>query len=407
MNSDIKLNENDVFRILCDIIASTLTRIRGNIDDLPLISDWTHQTSIKKNGFEVDSLELMTVAGLVNKMFHLYETGIEELLLRKSHIGEWTEIVMKSLMKHHESITFSTSGSTGKEKEITHAWNELLQEVRFFSILFQQIRRVITFVPSHHIYGFLFTVILPKILNVNIFDARHLSIGKLTQSLNDYDLIVSIPVQWTYFNNSLSSQFTISASNIQGLTSTAPCQPQLIQALRKKGIQPITEIFGASETSGVGYRQSPLSPYRLLPYLSRTKDDPDQLEKQLPSGEVRLMDIVDTFNWVDDRRFHPLKRKDGCVQIGGINVNPSFVAEKINDHPDVSTCAVRMMNPNEGNRLKAFIVPKDMDKQSQIRQWIRQNLPSVERPAAIVFGEVLPRNEMGKLQDFESFPYDS
>jgi len=404
MYTEIKLNEKDIFKIVCDLIASVLKKIRGNIHDIPPISEWTNQTKITKDGFEVDSIELISIATSVNQMFHLYKSGVEEFLLRKSQIGQWTEIVMKSLSKHHDAITFKTSGSTGVEKDIIHQWDELLQEVRFFSNLFQSTKRIVSFVPCHHIYGFLFTVILPRILNVPVVDFRFKSIGQIISSLDANDLIVSIPIQWRYLNDSMPSDFQIKTSNILGLTSTAPCSPDLIQSLRKKGIQTITEIFGSSETSGIGYRQSPHAPYRLLPFLSRNMNK-DLLEKKLPSGEMRYIETVDNLQWVDNRRFQPVKRRDGCVQIAGINVQPEYVAQKINEHPYIDTCTVRMMTPDEGDRLKAFIVPKDKQisdaKQNEVKNWIRKTLLSVERPSAIIFGEALPRNEIGKLKDFQ------
>jgi 4-coumarate--CoA ligase len=404
MYTEIRLNEKEVFRIVCDIIASELKKIRGNINDIPPVSEWKDTTKITKDGFEVDSVELIALATNVNQMFHLYKTGIEEFLLRKSQIGQWVEVVIKSLSRFHDAITFKTSGSTGVEKDISHQWDELLQEVRFFSNLFQHTRRIVSFVPCHHIYGFLFTVILPRMLNIPVVDYRNEPIGKIISTLKTNDLIVSIPIQWRYLNNSLNSNFKINVSDIQGMTSTAPCSPDLIQSLRKKGIQTITEIFGSSETSGIGYRQSPNAPYRLLPFLNYNKEK-DTLKKKLPSGEMRIIETVDNIQWVDARRFHPAKRKDGCVQIAGINVQPEYVSQKINNHPDIETCSVRMMTPGEGNRLKAFIVPKErnisIDKQNDIKKWIRTSLLSVERPAAIVFGDTLPRNEMGKLKDFQ------
>lgn len=405
MYTEIKLNEKDVFRIVCDIVASVLKKIRGNINDIPPVLEWTYHTQIAKDGFEADSVELIALATWVNQMFHLYETGVEEFLLRKTQLGQWTEIIMKSLGKKHDAITFKTSGSTGIEKDISHQWDELLQEVRFFSNLFQHTKRIVSFVPCHHIYGLLFTVILPRMLAVPVIDFRFKSIGQIVSSLESNDLIVSIPIQWQYLNDSLSSAYQIKASNIQGLTSTAPCAPDLIQALRRKGIQTITEIFGSSETSGIGYRQSPQAPYRLLPFLNYKMDN-DLLEKNVPSGETRTINTVDNLKWDDNRRFHPIKRKDGCVQIAGINVHPEYVAQKINNHPDIETCAVRLMTPDEGDRLKAFIVLKDrqisIEQQNKITNWIRKTFISVERPAAIVFGHDLPRNEMGKLKDFQA-----
>jgi len=405
---NIQLDKNDIFRIICDIVASGLTRIRGNITDLPALADWTSEMSIKKGGLEADSLELLTIAGNVNKMFHLFETGVEEYLLRYTSIGDWTEIVLKSLARNHQTLTFSTSGSTGKEKDICHQWDELVQEIRFFATVFKLSKRIISMVPCHHIYGFLFTILLPKIMNIPVVDIRAVSIGKLDNILKAHDLIVSVPVLWEYLDRSISSNNCHALEKIDGISSTAPCRIELIESLKNKGLQKITEIFGSSETSGLGYRHSPHSPFRLLPFLNHVTDrhsNDSMIEKQLPSGDKRFFNSVDYLEWVDSRRFYPVKRKDGCVQVGGINVFPEYIAQKINAHPDIKNCAVRLMNPTEGDRLKAFVVLKGNDlslyRKNEIKQWIRKQFTGVERPVSVLFGRVLPRNEMGKLKDFQ------
>ena len=401
------LKQTDVFRIIRDIVYSGLTRSRGSISDLPVLSEWTPDISLKKGGLEADSLELLTIAGNVNQMFHLFETGVEDYLLRHTCLGEWVDIILKSLAIKHESITFSTSGTTGKEKNVCHQWDELVQEIRFFATVFQPSKRILSMVPCHHIYGFLFTILLPKIMEVPIVDIRNVSIGKLKQELNAYDLIVSVPVLWEYLDQSIPSNASKPFDQISGITSTAPCRIEVIESLKKKGMQTITEIFGSSETSGIGYRQLPHSPFRLLPFLNRTTDHQTKdviIEKQLPSGDKKNIPIVDQLEWKDSRRFIPVKRKDGCVQIAGINVFPEYIAQKISEHPDIKECAVRLMNPAEGDRLKAFIVLKEnsphYDPKKEIKQWIRDNFIAAERPASVIFGNTLPRNEMGKLKDF-------
>jgi acyl-CoA synthetase (AMP-forming)/AMP-acid ligase II len=60
-----------------------------------------------------------------------------------------------------------------------------------------------------------------------------------------------------------------------------------------------------------------------------------------------------------DRSFHVLRRQDGAVQVGGINVFPSRVAEVLARHPLVAQASVRLAAPEQGGRLKALIVCKD------------------------------------------------
>ncbi|MBC7941380.1 MAG: 4-coumarate--CoA ligase, partial [Chitinophagaceae bacterium] len=74
------------------------------------------------------------------------------------------------------------------------------------------------------------------------------------------------------------------------------------------------------------------------------------------------------------------------------------------DHPQVSDAVVRLMTPEEGSRLKAFVVPApDTDPtslQADLWRWTESRLTAPERPKAFTVGEELPRSVMGKLSDW-------
>jgi len=93
------------------------------------------------------------------------------------------------------------------------------------------------------------------------------------------------------------------------------------------------------------------------------------------------------------------------VQVGGTNVFPAYVGEVLAMHPAVAECHVRLMRPDEGTRLKAFVVPRaDAGDAAALRQalsaWIAERLTPPERPAVFSFGPALPRQLNGKLADW-------
>jgi acyl-coenzyme A synthetase/AMP-(fatty) acid ligase len=92
------------------------------------------------------------------------------------------------------------------------------------------------------------------------------------------------------------------------------------------------------------------------------------------------------------------------VQVGGTNVFPAHVADVLALHPQVREAAVRLMRPDEGNRLKAFIVARpgaDVDAlRTGLPAWAAQRLTAPERPAAWTFGPRLPRQASGKPADW-------
>ena len=113
---------------------------------------------------------------------------------------------------------------------------------------------------------------------------------------------------------------------------------------------------------------------------------------------------MDRINLRDDGSFLLAGWQDGMVQVGGINVSLSRVAALLRARPGVADAAVRLMRPDEGMRLKAFIVAAPGAALEVMRQelegWIEMNLPTVERPKALMFGRALPTNELGKSVDW-------
>jgi acyl-coenzyme A synthetase/AMP-(fatty) acid ligase len=63
------------------------------------------------------------------------------------------------------------------------------------------------------------------------------------------------------------------------------------------------------------------------------------------------------------------------------------------------------MQPAEGNRVKAFIVPAlpDLDLDEMRREldlWVAATLTAPERPRAFTFGSALPVDPLGKSIDW-------
>jgi acyl-coenzyme A synthetase/AMP-(fatty) acid ligase len=108
--------------------------------------------------------------------------------------------------------------------------------------------------------------------------------------------------------------------------------------------------------------------------------------------------------WNPDGRFCVRGRRDEAVQVGGINVFPARVRKVLLEHPGVADAGVRLMTPEEGARLKAFVVAApgvDCEAlRTELERWVVNRLTVAERPKSLVFGARLPVNEQGKLADW-------
>ena len=389
-------------RFVVDLIAGELARLRrgaGSIRSLP----WNGDMRIDAD-LGADSLELLLLGTALAETIHLHESGIEDYLLARRTLDEWTDIARSGLSHFSAALTFRSSGSAGIPKPCIHSIDSLEQEVGELATLFPGRRRILRAVPSHHIYGFLFTVLLPRALGIgaeDIVDLRTSSPARLAQALRPGDLVVGHPEFW----QAVARCVPRLPPDIVGVTSTAPCPPAVGTALDAAGLAHMVHLYGSTETAGIGWRTSHSEPYQLFRYWSFNADLPNQLKRQLPDGSSLLTDVQDALLQQDERTFFVGARLDAAVQVGGINVYPERVAALLCEHPAVRDAAVRLMHPGEGGRLKAFVVPQEEDADAEslrreLHAWIDERLSAAERPKAWTFGRHLPRTAAGKLCDW-------
>lgn len=384
-------------RYVCDLVAHELVVARRSTAGLPP-RPWNEAMALDRD-LGADSLEVMALAAALAEAIHLERSGIEDALLARRTLGAWIDVAAAGLAHFDAQATFRTSGSTGVPRRCVHSLDALGAEVEELSGLLGSARRLVVSVPSHHIYGFIFTLLLPARLGVGedaIIDVRNDSAALLASRLRDGDLVVGHPEFW----RAASRAVTRWPRGVAGVTSTAPCPDDIAQALADAGLAALHQVYGSSETAGVGWRLCHREPYTLFAHWRRVADG---ISRATEGGEATFA-LQDRLDWLDDRRFTVGARVDGAVQVGGINVFPARVREALLCHPRVADAAVRLMRPDEGSRLKAFIVPRGGDHglEMELRGWIARELPVPERPRALRFGPALPRTAAGKLLDWDT-----
>jgi 4-coumarate--CoA ligase (photoactive yellow protein activation family) len=397
-------NEAALLRVVSDLLAAELAQARPGRPPMPM--PWPAQADLVRE-LGADSLELLGMGTALAEALHLDRADVDARLLARPALGEWVAAAREGLRAaavdgEGMTLSFRTSGSSGSPKRCTHALALLWQETLALAHLLPGRRRILSVVPAHHIYGFLFTVLLPRARGgAEVLDLRAASPATLLREARAGDLVVAYPGWWEQAAR-LAPRF---AADVTGTSSTAPCPDALAQALADAGLR-LLQVYGSSETAGVGWREEAGASFTLLPHWTRA-DDASELARTLPGGGTACYPLQDKLEWEDGRRFRPAGRIDAAVQVGGVNVFPSYVAEVLRMHPLVADAAVRLMRPDEGRRLKAFVVPIDgVDGaglealRAALLDWCAQRLSTAERPAAISFGQDLPRQTSGKPADW-------
>jgi 4-coumarate--CoA ligase (photoactive yellow protein activation family) len=391
-------------RLVSDLVRAELAAQRPGVP-LPRAGLLPLECSLPQD-LDVDSLELLTLAGALSELTQMHESGIEDYLLVRPTIGDWVEILRHALESHSVQLTFRTSGSTGEPKRCSHALWTLCQEAQALSSLFAGRRRLLVAVPAHHIYGFLFTILLPQAgegAALPVVDLRGAGPAALAREARDGDLVIGFPDWW----RGMLRAGARTSADVVGVTSTAPCPADVARGIADAGVRRLVEIYGSSESAGIGWRDRHDAPYRLFSHWSRGADG--SLTRLQQDGSLLTLTCRDRLDWGGERDFLPAGRIDDAVQIGGINVFPERVREILRRHPEVADAAVRLMRPEEGSRLKAFIVPRDpacdtAALAAALAAWTRTRLSTPALPKSYSFGAVLPVSETGKACDWPIAP---
>lgn len=383
-------------RYVTDLLAHELAAARRGAAALPP-RPWDDALAIDR-GLGADSLEVMALAAALAEAIHLERAGIEDALLARRTLGAWVDVAAAGLAHFDGEATFRTSGSTGTARRCVHSLAALEAEAEELAGVLGPRRRIAAAVPACHIYGFIFAVLLPRRLGIaeaDVVDVRDRSPASLASRLREGDLVVAHPDWWRAATRALTRW----PPGVAGVTSTAPCPEEVAAALADAGLATLYQVYGASETAGIGWRASHARPYELF---ARWRRGPQGLERT--GAGAAAFPLPDHLEWVGERQFHVAGRIDGAVQVGGTNVYPGRVREILLRHPAVAEAAVRLMRPEEGTRLKAFIVPRAgaAGLEGGLQEHIERHLAAAERPRALRFGAALPRSATGKLMDWDT-----
>ena len=302
-------------------------------------------------------------------------------------------------------LTFFTSGSTGEPKPCTHSESLFRQTAANVAFLAEDRKSALVAVPLHHTYGFLFGLLLPLSLNIPVRNTPLLP-TLVDAQMRPGDMVVGIPLLWSRLveMKNWRTGRSDAGRDITIFTATAPMPPEVMHILRDNGFRTV-EIFGSSETSAIGWREDPDDSFCLLPHMERgTGEHEGTLERLLPDGTLTRYPVLDSITWTGERSLRLGARLDKAVQVGGVNVYPQHTASVLEGHEGVRLCLVRLMRPDEGYRLKAFIVPEpgfdEQELRASLASFARKRLNDAERPARWSFGEDIPRGPMGKPTDW-------
>ncbi len=253
-------------------------------------------------------------------------------------------------------LTFLTSGSTGQPKACRKHFGQIVLEVEIgLSVWPAAAGPIVSTVSHQHIYGLLFTVVMPLLAGraTNASRAhgwddivRHLGAGQAT--------LVTTPAHLSRIPDHMRP----AAGPAAIFSSGAPLAHEAAgRALETFGVLP-TEVLGSTETGGIAWRRqaSAAEPWTPLPRVSVEMDGEGMLTVVSPlCGTDEPLRTGDLAAINEDGRFHLRGRGDRIAKIEGKRVSLARVEQAIVELAEVSEAAAADL-PDRGGALGAVVV---------------------------------------------------
>jgi acyl-CoA synthetase (AMP-forming)/AMP-acid ligase II len=315
------------------------------------------------------------------------------------------------------SITMFTSGSTGKPKAVQQRLTEFENDNRFILSRWGEeflCRKLCSTVSQHHIYGLLYSILLPFTAGVP-FKRERIDVPEELEKLSDTSyMIITVPA---FLKRAVAHETTAGLSLVSPwiFTSGGVLNRDVAEKTAEiLGFWPV-EVYGSTETSGIAWRQSRKGPEwtafdnaRLginaegcliihSPYIRDSAGfETADLAEILDNGQFLLKGRMDLVVKIEEKRISLTEIEERIVQSG-------LAAQ---------ACVIPCEDKRPGGArqyLAAAVVLNDAGKERfdkltkhDINQFWREYLAGyfeqVVVPKKWRFPEDLPANEQGKIK---------
>lgn len=305
-------------------------------------------------------------------------------------------------------LTLFTSGSTNKASAIEKQIRDLATETRVLKDLFGRMMtgcRCYATVSHQHIYGLLFRVLLPTALGQPFADFALAYPDQIKRLSAGHHVLISSPAHLKRLekDSSLEGYNAIfSSGGPLPYQAAQDCQAYL-------GTLPI-EIFGSSETGGIGWRQqqAPNTPWSLFPGIAVEEGPEQRLRIKSPfMSQQSWYTTSDRVSLLENGQFHLKGRSDRIIKISEKRISLEDVEQSLGQIKQVEeavaiplerdgrleVCAVVKLTKAGWGELQKFGKPA---MTRAMRYTLAATIEPVGVPRRFRFIEKIPVNSQGK-----------
>lgn len=280
-----------------------------------------------------------------------------------------------------------TGGSTGRSRMWSKTPRNVFAEARYLADAFsfgpQDV--FLSTVPPQHIYGLLFSVVLPLITGAQVLAGVYVFPREIWASAVKHSatVLISVPVHYRVLTiNGLERNALRLAFSSAGMLD----EHDAVLFHQKTGLG-IHEIYGSTETGGIAARcraegQQSWTPFDNIAWKimeGRLSVQSEFISSELDRDRDGFFMTGDRASANGHEQFVLVGRVDGIVKIGGKRVDLKEVENKLKHIPGVSDAVVMSFPSPHGrqNDIAALVVSSLTDVQ------IRRSLATMLEPHAV------------------------
>lgn len=303
-----------------------------------------------------------------------------------------------------EMLQIFTGGSTGRPKNWTKSVDNLFSEAFFHArrMAVGPEDRIVATVPAYHIYGLLFSVLVPLLAEAAVTEAVCTFPQEIRTALADLNptILVSVPVHYRVLTGS-----TIPRGSLRlALSSAGALDPMDGRYFFEQTGVGVTEVFGSTETGGIATRCRPSGETAFRPF--------DVLEWKIRDGRLCVRsDFIspalpvdaDGFFMTGDRAaavspngFVLRGRADGIVKIGGKRVDLEEVAGRIRRVPGVREVVVTSLAGGGGRENDIAALVAGSIAKGELLAALAPQLEGYAMPRRVLVVDAIPALSTGK-----------
>ncbi|MEI6127675.1 MAG: AMP-binding protein, partial [Pseudomonadota bacterium] len=297
-----------------------------------------------------------------------------------------------------------TGGSTGKPAVWSKTPRNLLSEAAYLcqSLAINGNDIFISTVPPQHIYGLLFSVLVPLIAACVVLPRVYTFPEEIIKAVKEHQatILISVPAHYRVLKSGGLKKYSLR----RALSSAGVLNKEDADFFYRKTGLDIMEIYGSTETGGVAKRSRSADKETWRSFASvdwkisheRLQVRSDFLSPELPRDKEGFFITADRAEPAGEQSFILQGRMDAIVKVGGKRVDLAHIQHTLKQIPGVNDAVVVAMPAHSGRGTGIAALGAGSIDASRVRKQLSENIELYAVPRHIAIVDAIPLLSTGK-----------